>query len=152
ESKSDITEEEALKEAIAKLNAGGIKVGKENKTGALFFIGEGQAKALAAISTDNDYDKKEIQAILNNNPAIDIALFGRMVADDPSLNEDASSQVAHAISTHAVETEYDYFTATDDNTKTGHAGAGMIGTVEYNSSTLYRYANVAVHEFVNQLG
>ena len=50
--------------------------------------------------------------MLNSDPAIDIALFGRMVADDPKLNEDASSQVAHAISTHGVQTEFDFFTAT----------------------------------------
>ena len=41
-------------------------------------------------------------------------MFGRMVAEDPVLNEDASSQVAHAISTHAVQTEFDFFTAIDD--------------------------------------
>ena len=45
---------------------------------------------------------------------MDIALFGRMVADDPSLNTDACAQVAHSISTHRVSNEYDYFTAVDD--------------------------------------
>ncbi len=150
----EISEEDALNEATEKLKAGEVKIGKENKTGALFFIGERQARALANLQVPDKYDKEEKQqivAILKDNPAIDIALFGRMVANDPSLNEDASSQVAHAISTHAVETEYDYFTAIDDNSTLDHAGAGMIGTVEYNSSTLYRYANVAVHEFARQL-
>ena len=92
-----------------------------------------------------------MQKVLNDNVAIDIALFGRMVADDPSLNEDASSQVAHAISTHGVQTEFDYFTAADDLSPEDNAGAGMIGNVEYNSSTLYRYANIAIHEFLYQL-
>ncbi len=96
-------------------------------------------------------DKKELNIIFNDNPAIDIALFGRMVADDPSLNEDASAQVAHAISTHGVQTEFDFYTAVDDLAPEDNAGAGMLGTVEYNSSTLYRYANVAVHELVRQL-
>ncbi|RFT24948.1 type I-E CRISPR-associated protein Cas7/Cse4/CasC, partial [Gardnerella vaginalis] len=96
-------------------------------------------------------DKKQLQEILRDNPPIDIALFGRMLADDPSLNEDASSQVAHAISTHAVRTEFDYYTAVDDLSADDNAGAGMLGTIEYNSSTLYRYANVAVHEFSHQL-
>lgn len=74
-----------------------------------------------------------------------------MVATDPTLNEDASSQVAHSISTHAVHTEFDFFTATDDLAPEDNAGAGMLGTVEFNSSTLYRYANVAVHELFKQL-
>ena len=74
-----------------------------------------------------------------------------MVADDPSLNEDASCQVAHAISTHAIENEFDFFTAVDDLAPEDNAGAGMLGTVEFNSSTIYRYANIALHELVNQL-
>ena len=79
-------------------------------------------------------------------------LFGRMVADDPSLNSDAAAQVAHSISTHAVQNEYDYFTAVDDCQAEDNAGAGHLGTVEYNSSTLYRYATVNVMELAGQLG
>jgi CRISPR system Cascade subunit CasC len=74
-----------------------------------------------------------------------------MVADDPSLNADACAQVAHSISTHAVENEYDYFTAVDDMAPDDNAGAGMIGTIEFNSATLYRYATIAAHELFQQL-
>lgn len=149
---SNINEEEALKMAVEVLKKAGLKIKKENKTGALFFIGDTQAEGLAQAAIDGIDKKKDLQEILKDNPAVDIALFGRMVADDPNLNEDASSQVSHAISTHPVEVEFDYFTATDDRSPEEHAGAGMIGTVEYNSSTLYRYANIAVHELLEQLG
>ena len=44
---------------------------------------------------------------------VDIALFGRMVADATDINLDAAAQVAHAISVHAVDNETDYFTAVD---------------------------------------
>ncbi|MEE3393608.1 MAG: type I-E CRISPR-associated protein Cas7/Cse4/CasC [Lachnospiraceae bacterium] len=128
-----------------------IKLDKDNKTKALFFIGKKQAERLAEASISGEKDPNTIKDILKMNPEIDIALFGRMVADDPSLNEDASAQVAHAISTHAVQNEFDYFTAIDDLAPEDNAGAGMLGTVEYNSSTLYRYANVAVHELYKQL-
>ena len=74
------------------------------------------------------------------------------MADDPSLNEAASAQVAHAISTHEVQTEFDFYTAVDDLAPEDNAGAGMLGTIEYNSSTLYRYANIAMHALVRQLG
>ena len=94
---------------------------------------------------------KEVQEILRKDPAIDIALFGRMVADDPSLNEDASSQVAHAISTHGVQTEFDFYTAVDDLARR-ITPCRYAGTIEFNTSTLYRYANVAVHELTRQLG
>lgn len=146
-----IDDEEALEMAQKVLKKAGIKTSKEYKTSALFFIGSKQAEGLAQAAINGIDTKAELQDVLNDNPAIDLALFGRMVADTPKLNEDASSQVAHAISTHAVQTEFDYFTAVDDFSSTDNAGAGMIGTIEYNSSTLYRYANVAVHEFLKQV-
>ena len=60
--------------------------------------------------------------------------------------------MAHAISTHAVQNEYDYFTAVDDLQAEENAGAGHLGTIEFNSSTLYRYATVNVTELVKTLG
>ena len=96
--------------------------------------------------------EKQYKDALKAAPSMDMALFGRMVADDPSLNYDAAAQVAHSISTHAVKNEYDYFTAVDDCPAEDNAGAGHLGTVEYNSSTLYRYATVNVMELAGQLG
>ena len=142
--------DEAFDLAEKIINAAGVKT-KDGKAKALFFLGDSQARELAKAAIDNNNDKKYLKEILKDNPAIDIALFGRMVADDPSLNEDASSQVAHAISTHSVDTEFDFFTAVDDLAPEENAGAGMLGTVEFNSSTLYRYANVAIHELYKQL-
>ncbi len=145
-----VSQEEAMKLADDVINKANVKT-KDQKAKALFFLGDIQAQKLAEAALSEKSDKKELQKILSENPAIDIALFGRMVADDPSLNEDASSQVAHAISTHAIQNEFDYFTAVDDLSPEDNAGAGMIGNVEFNSSTLYRYANVAVHELSRQL-
>ena len=81
-----------------------------------------------------------------------MALFGRMVASDPSLNYDAAAQVAHSISTHTIHNEYDYFTAVDDCSQEDNAGAGHLGTVEFNSFTMYRYATVNVMELYRHLG
>lgn len=145
-----INDEEAFNIAEQSIKNAGIST-KDGKAKALFFMGDMQAKALARAALNGVTDKKELQKLLNANPAIDIALFGRMVADDPSLNMDASSQVAHAISTHQVRTEYDFYTALDDRQVEDNAGAGMLGTIEYNSSTLYRYANVNVHELMSQI-
>lgn len=150
---ASVGEEDAMKLAEEALNKAGIKTDKEERTAkALFFLGKKQAVLLAQAALSQSYDKKTLKEILQGSPDVDIALFGRMVADDPSLNEDASAQVAHAISTHAVQTEFDYYTAMDDRAPEGKAGAAMIDTFEYNSNTLYRYANVAVHELARQLG
>lgn len=129
-----------------------FKSDEEFKIKAFFFVSRKQLNGLADLAISGEYDKDKIKEILKDEQSIDIALFGRMLADDPSLNEDASSQVAHAISTHAIESEFDFFTAVDDLAPEDNQGAGMLGTIEYNSSTLYRYANIALHEFVKQLG
>lgn len=147
-----ITEKDARDAAVKVLNDAEIKTDKNGLTKALFFLGKQQAVRLAQAALEKNSDKKQLKEILRDAPEIDIALFGRMVADDPSLNEDASAQVAHALSTHAVQTEFDYYTAVDDRKSEDTSGAGMIGTIEFNSSTLYRYANVAVHELAAQLG
>ena len=148
--------EEAEKLAIEAIEKIGITLKKDKKdkikkTEAMFFIGNVQAENLANAIVNGEKDEKKLKEIIKKSPAIDIALFGRMLAKDPSLNEDASSQVAHAISTHAIQTEFDFFTAVDDRSPDDNAGAGMLSTIEYNSSTLYRYANVAIHELLHQL-
>lgn len=148
---NSVTEETALKMADKVFNDAGIKT-KDQKTKALFFIGKKQADRLAEAAVSGKTEKEQLKRIFCDNPAIDIALFGRMVADDPSFNEDASAQVAHAISTHEVKTEFDYYTAVDELAPEDNAGAGMLGTIEYNSSTLYRYANIALHDLSKQLG
>lgn len=158
------TDAEALKMANTVFINAGIKTkgdqkkkNEEMQAQALFFLGHAQAVQLAKAAIDGVSDKKALQEILHKQPAVDIALFGRMVALDKkditavSLNEDASVQVAHAISTHAIQNEFDFYTAIDDLAPEDNAGAGMMGTIEFNSSTLYRYANVAVHELYKQL-
>ena len=83
--------------------------------------------------------------------AVDIALFGRMLADLPDANQHAACQVAHAISTHRVEREFDYFTAVDDMATPAETGAPMIGNVEFNSATFYRYAALDAHKLLGNL-
>lgn len=153
---------DAGKLASKALETAGIKL-KENKkssqteTEALFFISRGQIAALTEIAVehqDGEMDKECCQQALLEAPSIDIALFGRMVAtkeNGKKLNFDAAAQVAHAISTHAVRNEYDYFTAVDDCAPEDNAGAGHLGTVEFNSSTMYRYATVNVAELAQSM-
>lgn len=156
--------DEAREKAIRVLENAGYKYNsQDDKLEALYFFSNSQIEKLAEATTIEKFLQKvsgtaqkkmykELASFLKEEVLeIDIALFGRMLANNPELNEDASSQVAHAISTHEVQTEYDYFTAGDDLADKDNAGAAMIETNEFNSSTLYRYANVAVHEFLKQM-
>jgi CRISPR system Cascade subunit CasC len=85
---------------------------------------------------------KYLLKILDGGKAVDLALFGRMLANMPEKNQNAACQVAHALSTHAVEREFDFYTAVDDLKPEDTAGADMMGTVEFNSACFYRYAVV----------
>ena len=96
--------------------------------------------------------KTKAKQIADTRHSVDIALFGRMVADSTDINVDAAVQVAHAISVHRVENESDYYTAVDDQNTDAEPGAGMIGTVDFNSATLYRYAALGVHQLAANLG
>ncbi|MGI6169957.1 MAG: type I-E CRISPR-associated protein Cas7/Cse4/CasC, partial [Christensenellales bacterium] len=149
---ANMGQEEAMILAEKIINQAGVST-KDAEAKALFFMSSKQAENLAHMALMDPLPvKKEVQKALNADKGIDISLFGRMVADDPALNTDASAQVAHAISTHKVENEYDYYTAMDDRSPEDQAGAGMIGTIEFNSSTVYRYATVAVHDLKKNLG
>lgn len=126
------------------------------EVGYLMFLSEKQitAAAEAIIATpDGPWSKKSAAALLDDAHSVDIAMFGRMLADAPDFNVDASVQVAHAIGVSASEPEFDYFTAVDDAREdVQESGAGMIGTVTFTSSTLYRYANVNVEALAANLG
>lgn len=110
----------------------------------------GKAKKQAAQNADPEL-KKALDKVFNGGKAVDVALFGRMLADMPEKNQNAACQVAHAISTHAVEREFDFYTAVDDLKPEDTAGADMMGTVEFNSACFYRYAAVDWDKLVSNL-
>lgn len=161
----NVEAEEASQLAGAAIEQLGLKLDKE-KTQYLLFLGEQEIDRLAALALDHrdallsgkKGDKAlqaQLLAALDGGEAVDLALFGRMIADKPEKNVDAAVQMAHAFSTHAVATEFDFYSAVDDlqrqDTDEG-AGAGMLGTTLYNSACYYRYANVDVNQLVTNLG
>lgn len=165
--------DDAIALAVAALNAAGIAVEASKRSGEdegkpstkyLVFISRAEMAKLADVaikwhgqaddwkSAASKQMKKDVASVFHGLHGVEIALFGRMLADAPDLNVDACCQVAHAISVDAVTQEYDYFTAVDDCAADDNAGAGMIGTIGFNSSTLYRYATIDVNSLTDQLG
>jgi len=135
------SEIEALVEAVDRnfeVLAGGAKSGAKQT----------KKQAQAEIPTEV---RAAVEQVLDGGGAADLALFGRMLADLPDKNIDAAAQVAHAISTNRVSPEFDYFTAVDDLNPKAETGAGMIGTVEFNSACFYRYSNVDLAQLLDNL-
>lgn len=111
----------------------------------------GNVKTLKDHLKDKENKAKARQAV-DTGHSVDIALFGRMVADASDLNVDAATQVAHALSVHRSDIESDYYTAVDDLSRDDEPGAGMVGSIDFNSATLYRYAAVDVDALHRNLG
>lgn len=126
------------------------------QTGYLLFLSPRQIENLARAIVDADGEnlkKGAVADLLKKEHSVDIAMFGRMVADDPFFNVDASVQVSHAIGIHESEPEFDFFTAVDDVIEDNdEVGASMMGTVQLMSSTLYRFATLNVESLAENLG
>lgn len=125
-------------------------------TAALLYLSPHQIERAAQAIVDargGRITKAEAIDILDTNHSVDMAMFGRMLADAPAFNVDASVQVAHAIGVHESEPEFDYYTALDDVLEDAEEiGAGMIGTTQMMSSTLYRFATINVEGLATNLG
>ena len=155
--------QEFVDEAVKKLTGIANKDGTVNKKGnittQMVFYSKEEIERIAqgikaTIEEDGDlktFTKRlpkeldKLQSCSVDKPiSADIALFGRMVTSQYLADVDAAMQVAHAISTHAVNRESDYFTAVDDliNESSDDSGAGMIGDVDYNSCCYYEYASI----------
>lgn len=157
------------------------KVAKILTDNTLLFFSRSEANAIAEFARTHDFkldalikgakkddkndDKKEgkkgalspeLKKEMKNrlNPAfdgLDIALFGRMVAQDPDMNMQAACSFAHAITTHKASNEVDFFTALDD-LKDNEPGSAHMGALEFNSGTYYRYVSLDLGLLAENIG
>ncbi len=142
--------------ALAEVNAAKLKAQEAKANGEK--VAEvktkpvGKAKEAEGSKLELGDLKKSLAALgSHTTEAADIALFGRMVAETTNMNIDAACQVAHAISTHPVAVEMDFYTAVDDLQPKEETGAGMMGIIEYNSACFYRYAVVKIEDLERNL-
>ena len=138
----------------------GKKIAELLADDTLLFISDSEAKAFADYARQQDYEvarlkDKELEKIARKalNPAVDaldIALFGRMVAKAAEMNVEAAASFAHAISTHKVSNEIEFFTALDD--LQNEPGSAHMGSLEFNSATYYRYVSLDLGQLAQTLG
>ena len=165
-------EEDAVNAIAAKVTGIGNKDGTENADGItaqiIFyspeditaianlmqneFVKAGTVKAFEKLKTKELV--KSLQDVDVRPITLDMALFGRMVTSNAFRNVEAAMQVAHAISTHTVNQESDYFTAMDDlvgGNDSEDSGAAMIDDVDFNSSCYYHYASIDMNQLSDNL-
>jgi CRISPR system Cascade subunit CasC len=123
----------------------------------LAFVSPAERNAALALAdralAGEKIDAKAAHLLNRADTAADIALFGRMLAADPDFNREAAAQVAHAITTHRVAVEDDYYTAVDDlKTRAEDAGAGFLGEAAFGSGIFYFYLCIDRALLVRNLG
>ncbi len=126
----------------------------------LLFISQSEAQAFAQYAQSLAFDEKQIKdkdlAKVSKkalNPAVDaldIALFGRMVAKAADMNVEAAASFSHALSTHRVSNEVEFFTAIDD--LQDEPGSAHMGSLEFNAATYYRYISLDLGQLAETLG
>ncbi len=138
----------------------GAKIASELIDDTLLFISDTEAAAFAAHAAETEFDESNIKdkdlAIVAKkalNPAedaLDIALFGRMVAKAAEMNVEAAASFSHALSTHQVRNEIEFFTALDD--RQDEPGSAHMGSLEFNSATYYRYISLDLGQLAQTMG
>ncbi|MCB1704627.1 MAG: type I-E CRISPR-associated protein Cas7/Cse4/CasC [Halioglobus sp.] len=133
---------------------------KQLSEDTLLFISGSEADAFADYALEIGFDAAKIKdkelakiakkALTPSVDALDIALFGRMVAKAADMNVEAAASFAHAISTHKVSNEVEFFTALDDLQT--EPGSAHMGSLEFNSATYYRYVSLDLGQLVHTLG
>ena len=148
---------------------------KDSKSATLLFMGKSEIRKIAESFQKADFDfqrvykdlkKNEYQriskenlpkiigksefALTNELDGLDIALFGRMVAQAPTMDVEAASSFSHAISTHKVTNQIEFFTALDDFSDA--QGSAHMGSLEFNAATYYRYVSLDLGQLYETLG
>lgn len=141
-------------------SACGIKMAELLSDDTLLFISGSEADAFAAYAKEQGFDEVKLKdrdlarvakkAINPALDALDIALFGRMVAKSADMNVEAAASFSHAISTHKVSNEVEFFTALDDLQE--EPGSAHMGSLEFNSATYYRYVSLDLGQLAQSLG
>lgn len=144
-------------------NACGEAIASHISKDTLLFFTETEAQAFADYAAEKEFDATKLKdkethkvgkkALNLNVDGIDIALFGRMVAQAAELNVEAACSFAHAISTHKVANEVEFFTAVDDDPMgiREDAGSAHMGSLEFNSATYYRYVSLDLGQLYQTL-
>lgn len=111
----------------------------------LVHVSQGEQKAVnelleKLVEEDRAPEKEELGFLRKNTQAVDISLFGRMLASSPEYNVEAAAQVSHAITVNQIVVEDDYFTAVDDlNNNEEDTGSAHIGETAFGAGVFYIY-------------
>lgn len=164
------SEKEAIERAAAIMaQFGKLEAPKSGKKGddsdaikavdltTLLFLGHDEIANLESLARRLAAEKRapeseELDSLRAKAKAIDIAMFGRMIAEHPGSNAEAAVQVANAITVHTADVEDDYFSAVDDLRDDAETGSGHLGETGFGAGVFYTYLCIDRALLVENLG
>lgn len=150
---------EKISDIFGKLDAKNNKDGSGPYIAQLAFLSAEEQQTAIELAT-SAFNGEELPALpelkkrvlRTADSSADVAMFGRMFADDPDFNREAAVQVGHAITTHRAEIEDDFYTAVDDlKSSSEDSGAGFLGDAGFGSGIYYLYSCVDVDLLIRNL-
>lgn len=139
----------------------GLKPNKKTgDTAVSLFVRSDTADKLAQVimEAQSPFDQPDValvtaaRTLLAPGDAVDVALFGRFLAEIPGENVDGSAQVAHAMSVEPARIVPDFFTTVDDCAPGDGPASSNLGVVDLSAPVMYRTANVNVDLLKSNLG
>lgn len=120
-----------------------IKIDKDDSVKNLFYFSDAELQAAAQAYLECEDPKKKAAAAIKElvkvaRDGVDIAFFGRMIADS-ELTLEGAAMFSHAISVNRVDNDLDFFTAVDDLKPKEKTGSAHMGDIEFNAACYYRY-------------
>lgn len=137
------SEEDAQKFVQHIIEGNTPKKKKNFSVDAAYYFSDSELKAAAGAYLSSNDKKEQIAAVMKalkgiTRDGIDIAFFGRMVADS-DLTLEGAAMFSHAISVNRVDNDLDFFTAVDDLRPKEKTGSAHMGDIEFNTACYYRY-------------
>ena len=147
----------AIADTFGKLDEAGIKKNPAHvRIRQLAFVSPDERAAAfdwadRMLAGEKPPDNLKEVVLRTTDGAVDVAMFGRMLADDPEFNREAAVQLSHAITTHKAVVEDDWYTAVDDLKRPSEdMGAGFVGEAGFGSGVYYLYACIDTGLLVEQ--
>ena len=119
--------------------------GKVGNDKLLVHVSPREIAAAVAFCKKNEWAAKTgiIDAIMNVRFEDDIALFGRMVAENTELEVEGAASFNHPYTVHKIIVESDFYTVhADAQLKSTDKAAINMGNQDYASGTFYKYFSI----------
>ncbi|GAB7071504.1 type I-E CRISPR-associated protein Cas7/Cse4/CasC [Mycobacterium hodleri] len=126
-----------------------LKANKSGNTAAPIFASP-RFPAATAAAIDSDWDRigaavppaitSAARAALDVHDTVDLALFGRMLAEIPGKRVDGAAGVSHSFSVDPASIEPDFWSTVDDAALDGDAASSNLGESFVTAPVLYRSA------------